>query len=159
MKKGMTKKADKVCPKISSKNYATLQVKPTKPFAVNLRGDDLLGRTGEMRRAINICRTGGSRFPRSSWRHKCTAAEKLTWYAYFLVFSCLTTHVVINWEKLYVVSLEKISCIINSGFFEWRKERPIVYLRYRKEVSIPQRIAYSCFSSSGGKSRLVKSVS
>ena len=32
-------------------------------------------------------------------------------------------------------------------------------LRYRKDVSIPQRIAYSCLSSSGGKSRFVISVS
>jgi hypothetical protein len=39
---------------------------------------------------------------------------------------------------------------MHSAFFELKCSIPTVYLRLLKEVSIPQRMAYSSFSFSGG---------
>lgn len=56
-------------------------------------------------------------------------------------FSCvMVTLVIIISQKLYRITLARISWMMYSSFFECRQDTPAAYLSSRKEFSIPQRI-------------------
>ena len=69
------------------------------------------------------------------------AAAKLIRYESFRFFCLMATDKVIKAEKLYIVSLAKISWSIYSVFFEWKNIKDNEYFKFLKEVSMPQRIA------------------
>ena len=83
--------------------------------------------------------------------------EKLILYSYFLEPFSMTTCEVISSEKLYIISAgERFLGKYSPPFLNENEVILLVYFKSLNDVSIPQRMPYSFFSSSEGNSSASK---